>query len=131
VEMFPGIKQEELLEHIDAADVCLGIFGATNKAKRVVPNKVYEAMACRKPLLTGETVAASEVLIDRVHCLFAKVADAQDLAEKILELKNDAQLREKISAQGYKLYLESCSPKVLGKELLNILDNFEIEIKKR
>src|SRR5690606_25595076 len=39
----PWVEYEKLYEQIEAADVCLGIFGSSAKAGHVVPNKVYQA----------------------------------------------------------------------------------------
>ena len=49
------------------------------------------------------------------------LADPKDLAKKIIELKDNSELRKKIAENGYKLYKEKLTPKVLGKELLNII----------
>jgi len=116
------MPQQELAKHMAQADVCLGFFGDTPKAKRCGAFKVTEALAMKKPLLTADTPAMREFLKNRKSCLFCLGADAEDLAEKILELKNNPALREKIAENGYKIYQEKLTPQALGKELKNILD---------
>lgn len=110
-----------LPDFIRKADACLGIFGSTDKATRVIPNKVYEAIAMGKPVISGDTPAIRELFTDRENILLCQMADSDDLAEKILELKNNPELREKIAGGGYELFLERATPKVIGQELLDQL----------
>ena len=120
-----AVKAQELPRLIAQSDICLGIFGATEKTRRVIPNKLYEALASRKAIITADTAAAREALNDKEHVLFCKVADAQDLANKIIELKNNPELRARLEENGYKLYVEKFSPNILGSELLNIMDGYK------
>lgn len=122
VNFIDFLPQEELVKYIAQADVCLGIFGQTPKAKRVIPNKVYEAIAMKKSLITADTPAVREIFKNREHCLLCNIADSKDLAEKILELKNNPELRNQLAENGYKLYKEKLTPRILGQELKNILE---------
>jgi glycosyltransferase involved in cell wall biosynthesis len=115
------VSFEELNERIARADVCLGIFGDTDKARRVIPNKVFEALAARKPVITSRTPAVEELLVDREQALFCNGSDAEDLADKIRELKRDAPLRERIAEAGYRLFSERLQPKELGRELKGVI----------
>jgi hypothetical protein len=45
---------------IHDADVGLGIFGTSDKALTVVPNKAYEIAATQTPLISGDTPALAE-----------------------------------------------------------------------
>jgi glycosyltransferase involved in cell wall biosynthesis len=111
----------ELPNYVAKADVCLGIFGETEKARRVIPNKAVEALAMRKPLITGDSPATREILVDRVNSILVPMADAEALAEAILTLKGDEELRNRIAENGYRLFKEKLSPKAIGKEIKSFL----------
>lgn len=118
IKFIDRIPFEEVPVHIRSFDMCLGIFGDTPKAKRVIPNKVYEYMAMKKAIITGDTLAARELLVDGHHVLFAKVADPADLAEKIKTLANDEVLRNSLAEAAYTLFKERLTPKSLAAGLL-------------
>ena len=63
-EHVPWVEYERLGEELAAAGICLGVFGRSEKAARVVPNKVYHAMCVGRPVITADTPAAREVLED-------------------------------------------------------------------
>ncbi|MEG1480091.1 MAG: glycosyltransferase [Kiritimatiellia bacterium] len=59
-EMAKGITNITFLEKVPyvdvprvirSADIVLGVFGTTEKASRVIGNKIYEAMACCRPVI--------------------------------------------------------------------------------
>jgi len=121
VELIEFLPAEKLPQLIEVADICLGIFGATPKARRVIPNKVYECLAMAKPVVTADSPASREVLIDYQHVLFCRLADAKSLAEKILEIKNNFDLRKKLGQNGYEFYQQNFCPAILGQELKTII----------
>jgi len=55
IKFIDYINYNHLPEFISHFDVGLGIFGDTEKAHRVVPNKVYQLAACGKPIITLRT----------------------------------------------------------------------------
>ncbi len=56
----PWVDYAGLSAQIAAADVCLGIFGSSEKAARVIPNKAYQILASGRPLVTRDGPAARE-----------------------------------------------------------------------
>lgn len=118
INFINNIPYEKLVKYISKADVSLGIFGSTEKAKRVIPNKVYEALATGLAIVTANTVAVGELLIDKQNVLFCKNADSYDLARKILKLKDNNKLKEKISKNAYELFIKKLTPKKIIKQFL-------------
>jgi glycosyltransferase involved in cell wall biosynthesis len=109
------LSPEDLItEHIAPADVCLGIFGDSPKARRVVPIKVFVGLALGKPVITGDSPAAREMLVDGEDAILCQMADPQALAQAILVLKRDRPLRERIAQQGHQSFQSKFSSRVIG-----------------
>lgn len=121
VEFINKVPYDEIKEYLAEADVCLGIFGASSKALRVIPNKLYEALAMAKPVITARTPGTQELLRDQENVLFCRPADAADLAEKIIFLKNNEVLRKKIASGGYQLFQSRLTTTAIGGQLLSDL----------
>ncbi|MEK7069499.1 MAG: glycosyltransferase [Patescibacteria group bacterium] len=116
-----GTDRELLRDKIVEADVCLGIFGNTSKAKRVIPNKVYECLAVGKPVITADTPAIRELFEDG-ELMFVSVADHASLAKAIMALKNDVSLSRDIAKKGHQKFLNFATPNILGNKLLEIIN---------
>ena len=97
--------------------VALGIFGETEKAGRVIPNKAYEAMAMGIPLITRASAASDELFVDGKNCLLVAPGDAKQLAAKILWARDNYTAAKNIAAQGLVTFTNVCSPKVIGDQL--------------
>ena len=82
------LPYQELPQRIGRADILLGIFGTTAKAARVIPNKVYQALACGRPLVTMDSPAYPEAMRHSTDAGISWVpaGDAAALAQAVSEL---------------------------------------------
>lgn len=113
---------EILTRYISNADICLGIFGTSKKAQRVIPHKVYDILCMGKPLITGDTPAARATLTDKTHALLTPSGDESALAEAILIIKENNELRQKIATEGHILFQEKFLPPIIVEPLTMRLD---------
>jgi glycosyltransferase involved in cell wall biosynthesis len=58
------VDYEQLRRLIVQADVCLGVFGASDKAGRVIPNKVFQVLSVGRPIITRDSPGIRELLSD-------------------------------------------------------------------
>jgi glycosyltransferase involved in cell wall biosynthesis len=123
VELYERVSLLGYSEWIARSDICLGVFGDSPKTPRVVPCKVYDAMASGKPIITADTPAIRDLLSNGIHCLLCQAGDAQSLASAILQLYHDAPLRTKIADNAVELFTRTSTPDLIGRKWLAILEN--------
>ena len=113
VEHVPWVEYERVPQEYARAGCALGIFGSSEKAQRVIPHKTFQALAVGAPVITTDTVAARELLVDgRDSLLVERTADA--LAEAIVALRDDSALAEKIGSGGRETFEREASEAILG-----------------
>lgn len=58
----PRVAYTELSQWIHRADIGLGIFGGSEKAKETIPNKIYQILATGTPLISRDSPAMREII---------------------------------------------------------------------
>lgn len=85
------VPYAQLPARIHQADILLGIFGTTPKANRVIPNKVFQSLACGRVVVTRSADAYSAALCEKRDSglVWVPAGTAQSLAEAVAALASD------------------------------------------
>ncbi len=92
------VPDAEMLAMLNTADVCVNPDVANAMNDLSTMNKIMEYMALGKPIVQFDLVEGR--VSAREASLYAKRNDASDLAEKVLQLIDDAELRSRMGACG-------------------------------
>jgi glycosyltransferase involved in cell wall biosynthesis len=114
VQWIPWIEYERLPAELHRAGCALGIFGASDKAMRVIPNKAFQALACGTPLVTADTLAARELLVHDESALLVPAGEPEALAAALRTLRDDPELAQRLGRGGLAAYEAQASEQVLG-----------------
>ncbi|MFQ5636720.1 MAG: glycosyltransferase [bacterium] len=113
---------DELADYMSRADCCLGFFGQNPRTMRVFTNKVVEALAVGKPLISTKNQPLQELLTDGESALLIEQGNPTEIAEAILRLRDEPELRRKIAQNGHELFLQNCTLKVFAEKIKNIIE---------
>jgi glycosyltransferase involved in cell wall biosynthesis len=112
VEFAPSVPLAELPRQIARGELCLGIFGTTPKALRVVPNKVFEYLAAGRPVLTADTPGIRSAF--SAELALVESGNPEALAESIRRLLADPVELARLAAAGRARFDRDYSRPALG-----------------
>ena len=103
VEIVDQVPETELPSLIASSTVCLGVFGAGDKTRRVIPNKVFQCMAVGRPIVTGDTpaVATLGAAVERVP-----LADPAAIVVAVQRLMDDPVRREALARRSRQTFVD-------------------------
>jgi len=122
VSFIDRVPYAELAEYMSRADACLGFFGGNARADRLLTNKVIEALAVGKPLITRENQAVQELLRDGESALLVPPENPRALADAILRLKADPELAAKLGKNALSLFQAHCTQGAFANQLKRIIE---------
>jgi glycosyltransferase involved in cell wall biosynthesis len=115
------VPYPKLAVMMSEADVCLGSFGTTARAQRVIPNKVFDALAVGRPVITADTPAIREAMTHAQHAWLCPCGDGEALADAIAQLKRKPDLRRSLAANGHQLFKERFCLEAMTRDLAEIV----------
>ncbi len=122
LEYVPWVPYPNLPAEVALSMIAMGIFGASAKAARVVPNKVWQAMAVGRPIVTADTPGIREVLTHERDALLVPVGDPSSLADALVRLASDQSLRARLGASARRRFEEIGAPARVAARLIDALD---------
>ena len=101
------VPDDELLEMLNTADLCVNPDRANEMNDKSTMNKIMEYMALKKPIVQFDLTEGRYSAQDA--SLYAKPNDIIDFAQKITDLLDDPDRREEMAAVGFKRVREVLS----------------------
>jgi len=117
VEFAAAVKEIELPAEIARASVCLGVFGESSKAQRVIPNKVFQCAAAGRCVATADTPAVRNGF--GTALVLVPAGDPEALARALRSLHGDA--LKQAGARARAAFLERFSEEALVEDFRGIL----------
>ncbi len=118
------IEFEQLAERIRQADILLGVFGEGEKTARVIPNKVYQGMACGKPVITSRSDVYPEALLNNPDSgiTWVDANNPQQLGQAVASLAGSPEFIIQEGDRAYRSYVNYFSNEQIIKSLRAIQD---------
>jgi glycosyltransferase involved in cell wall biosynthesis len=120
VEILGWMSQENLIDQIAMADICLGVFGKTPQSLMTVQNKIYECLAMGKPIITGDSPAIRNALPPNTVFLCDRTK-SDDISNAITALKNDLEKRRILSKNAITIFNKYFNVEKQGQRISNHL----------
>ncbi len=113
------VNYDNLVELILQADICLGIFGDSDKAGRVIPNKVFQIIQTGKPLITRDSAAIRELLSPAMEGIYlVKPASPENIAEVVKQIMSSP--RDSRDTCFHHELWGIISPRDIGRKLIEL-----------
>lgn len=90
-----------------------------------VPKILIEAAAVGRPIVATDIPGCSEIVIDNENGFLVPCRDTEKLAEVLIKLIEDPDLRERMGKTGRKLVEGGFSKKIINQEVLNLYGELE------
>jgi glycosyltransferase involved in cell wall biosynthesis len=116
------IEYTKLASRIKKADLLLGIFGNSNKAGNVIPNKVFQSLASGKTIVTRKSNAYPKKLLKLDNgIIFIEPNNPKALNNAVLKITKDKRFLRRSNAQAKIIYDTYFSEKIIREQLKKIL----------
>lgn len=122
VEFTGRVPDEQLLDYLNTADVCVNSDTYNSMNDKSTMNKILEYMALKKPIVQFDLKEGRYSAQDA--SLYAEQNNAKDLADKILSLLENPRKRQEMGEFGYNRIINELSWEHTSKALIKGYEDF-------
>ena len=117
-----SVPKNEVVDYIKAIDIGLGILKKTDTFKTVYPNKVFDYMSCKKPVLVTID-GITRKLIENANCgLYSEPENIKEFEETVSKyIKMNQEKLEILGNSGFKYVKENFDREKLAQRYIEVL----------
>lgn len=115
LQWLPAVPKEEMPSLIRAADVGAAILKKVDTFKTVYPNKIFDYMACGRPVLCAIDGVARKLVEEAGAGVFVEPENPKDFAAKIVEMAEDPVQRSEMGQRARSYVPQHFSRTALAK----------------
>ncbi len=116
------VPKNRVAELLSAADACIAILKPIEMYRTTYPNKVFDYMAARKPVILAIDGVIREV-VEMAGCgVFCTPGDQKALAAAVINLYNDQDKAILMGKHGYDYLKENFSREKTASDLLDVMN---------
>lgn len=114
-------SREKIPAYICVSDACAVLLKKNEIFKTVIPSKMLEFMSCARPVILGVEGQAREILEEADAGICIEPENSSELAQAVLRLFGDQELREKLGRNGRRHVLQHFSRRQTAMAYLDLL----------
>lgn len=114
------VPHESVPIYINVGDICVAPFC---KGRIASPIKIYEYMACGKPIVASDISGIGDLLEKSFAGVSVPPNDVTSLSENIVTLLKDDKLRDIMGKNARKYIIENCTWNMTAKRVLDVCTN--------
>ncbi len=122
IEFIDSVPKYEVVDYVNASDVCMAILKKTDTFKTVYPNKVFDYMSCKKPVFVTIDGITRD-LIETSNCgLYAEpenLDEFKNIVDKFLSMSYDE--LQTFGENGYKYVKDKFDREKLAERYIELV----------
>lgn len=123
VMMLDQLPKEKMPYLWASSDACMVLLRKNELFKTVIPSKIFEAMASRRPLILG-VKGESKGIVEEANCgLCIEPENDHHLAEVVLKLFNNSKLAESLGHNGRQFVRKKFNRQKLAEHYLKVIED--------
>ncbi len=118
-----AVPKNEIVDYVAASDVCTAVLKKVDTFKTVYPNKVFDYMSAKRPIVIGIDGVARKLVEESGAGIYVEPENSQDFVNAVRKLKNDPDLCKKFGDQGFEYVSKHFSREVLAEKYVEIIES--------
>ncbi|WP_342388772.1 glycosyltransferase family 4 protein [Salinicoccus bachuensis] len=106
----------------NTSDLCTAILQNNSTFRTVYPNKIFDYMSCKKPVLIGIDGIAKELVVNNNAGVYVNPDNMNEMVDKILTLKNNPSLLEEMGNNGYEFVINNFQRQKLADKYVEAME---------
>jgi len=119
VSFIPPQPKEKIKDFVYACDVGIAVLKKIDVFKTVYPNKVFDYMACAKPVILGIDGVAKDLVVNQAKCgIYCEPENVDEIVDAIKTYYNHHELRRQHGENGFNFVKNNFNREVLARNYL-------------